>query len=119
MIRSCASRSAASASGAAASSACRNLFGRDREPNLGEVDAVELFRIGDERPVAVGNDIGDDLLNGLIDIDRRLALRRQQGGKGRPKSGLRVSSRCGIDLVLSTGILCLAMRRPHGNRARS
>ena len=85
---------------------CIDFSGRHGKAQGGEIDAVEFLRIANERRISLRHDIGDDLLHGLIDIGRGLALGGQQGGKGRPEIGAAHVEPLRHDLFLSMGILC-------------
>lgn len=55
-----------------------DLGGGDAQAGLGQIDAVELAAVVDERRVAARHDIGDDRAHGLLDVERGLALRVQE-----------------------------------------
>jgi hypothetical protein len=63
-----------------------DLLLRDPEPELGEIDPVELGRQLDQRRVSAGTHIAHDLAHRGVNVGRRLALvgeeRRERGLEG-------------------------------------
>ena len=86
-MRSRASLSASSASALHYAAAASISAAPTRKAHFAEIDMVEFRRKLDERRVAARAHVGNDAAHRLLDVLRRLAFRRQKGGKTRGKIG--------------------------------
>jgi hypothetical protein len=66
----------------------RELAGGDAQPDGGEIDPIEFAAELDQRGVATRHHVGDDRLDGVLDVLRGLALGGEKGGKLPGKVGV-------------------------------
>ena len=92
-----------------------DLGGREAQIVGAEPDPVEPVGVLDERRIAARGDIVDDRRDGIVDIGRALALRREERAERRLEAGIAGAEGEGHNR--STGIRLAPVRKTGGTRS--